>query len=71
MAPYFIPAMGGIVIDGNCTNQIMVVPYDSTRFRLAVTNNASGSGYGFWSSGYYYTAAVSGINLQLQFEIWK
>lgn len=71
MAPYFIPAMGGIVIDGNWSNQIMVVPYDANRFRLAVTNNQNGSGYAFWGSGYYATNAASGFNLQLQFEIWK
>lgn len=71
MAPYFIPAMGGIVVDGNWTNQIMVMPYDSTRFRVAVTNNGAGSGYGFWSSGYYNAASPSGLNVQLQFEIWK
>lgn len=71
LAPYHIAATGGIVIDGNWTNQLMVVPYDSTRFRLMVTNNANQAVYGFWNSGFYSLNAASGINLQLQFEIWK
>lgn len=70
MAQYFIPAYGGIVIDAHWTNQIVVVPYDATRFRLAITNNNSQTTYQFWSSGWYATSAASGINLQLQFEIW-
>jgi hypothetical protein len=70
MAQYFIPAYGGIVIDSHWTNQIMVVPYDATRFRLALTNNNSQTTYGFWSSSWYSTSAASGISLQLQFEIW-
>jgi len=70
MAQYFIPAYGGIVIDAHWTNQIVVVPYDATRFRLAITNNNSQTTYQFWSSGWYATSAASGINLQLHFEIW-
>lgn len=70
MAQYFIPAYGGIVIDSHWTNQIMVVPYDATRFRLVFTNNNSQTTYQFWSSSWYSTSAASGINLQLHFEIW-
>lgn len=70
MAQYFIPVYGGIVIDTHWTNQILVVPYDATRFRLALTNNNSQTAYQFWNSGWYATSAGSGINLQLQFEIW-
>jgi len=70
MAKYFIPAYGGIIIDAHWTNQIMVVPYDATRFRLALTNNNSQTTYSFWNSGWYATSAASGINLQLHFEIW-
>ena len=70
-APYHIPATGGIVIDANWTNQIMVVPYDSTRFRLMITNNNSQQTFMFWNQGWYATSAASGINLQLQFEIWR
>jgi hypothetical protein len=71
LAPYHIPAMGGIVIDGNWSNQVMVVPYDSTRFRVLFSNNNSQTTYGFWHSGWYATSAASGISLNLQFEIWK
>ena len=70
MAQYFIPAYGGIVIDAHWTNQITVVPYDATRFRLAFTNNNSQTTYQFWSNLWYATSAASGINLQLHFEIW-
>ena len=70
MAQYFIPCYGGIVIDSHWTNQMMVVPYDATRFRLALTNNNSQTTYQFWYSGWYATSAASGINLQLHFEIW-
>lgn len=70
MAQYFIPAYGGIVIDTHWTNQIVVVPYDATRFRLAFTNNNSQTTYQFWGSGWYATSAASGISLQLHFEIW-
>lgn len=71
MAPYHIPATGGIVIDSNWTNQIIVVPYDSTRFRLMITNNNSQGTFMFWNQGWYAASAGTGINLQLQFEIWK
>jgi hypothetical protein len=71
MAPYHIPAIGGIVIDGNWTNQTMIVPYDSTRFRILTTNNSNQGVYGFFGNGFYSTAAASGISLNLQFEIWK
>lgn len=71
MAQYFIPATGGMVIDANWTNQIAVVPYDATRFRIAMTNNISQNVYQVWSSAWYAANAASGWNLQLQFEIWK
>jgi len=71
LAPYHIPAVGGIVIDANWNNQVMVVPYDSTRFRVLFSNNNSQGTYGFWNSGWYATSAASGISLNLQFEIWK
>jgi hypothetical protein len=71
LAPYHIPAVGGIVIDGNWNNQVMVVPYDSTRFRVLFSNNNSQGTYAFWHSGWYATSAGSGISLNLQFEIWK
>jgi hypothetical protein len=69
MAPYFIPTMGGLTIPGWWTNMIMIVPYDSTRFRVAITGNGAQDKYAFWSTSWY--AANSDLSLQLQFEIWK
>ena len=69
LAPYHIPCLGGIVCPGNWTNQLMVDPYDSTRFRIVATNNVSGSGYAFWNAGYY--SANTNTSLNIQFEIWK
>jgi len=68
MAIYFIPATGGIVIPGHWTNQIMVVPYDATRFRLAVTNNSNQTTYQFWHSGFYAASASTGLNIT--FDMW-
>ena len=69
MAPYFVPTMGGITIPGWWSNMIMIVPYDATRFRLAITGNGDQSKYLFWSTSFY--ATNSDISLQLQFEIWR
>jgi hypothetical protein len=68
MAKYFIPAVGGIAMPGHWSNQIMVVPYDATRFRLALTNNNSQTTYQVWHNGWY--AASSNTSLNIQFEIW-
>jgi hypothetical protein len=68
MAIYFIPATGGIVIPSHWTNQIMVVPYDATQFRLAFTNNNSQTTYGFWNQGWYAASANTGLNIT--FDIW-
>lgn len=69
VAPYHIVASGGIIIPGHWTNQIMVVPFDTTKFRLLCTNNNSQTTYQFWNSGWY--AVSSPISLNLQFEIWR
>ena len=69
MGKYHIPASGGIVIPANWSNQIMVIPYTATTFRLLVTNNQNGSGYDWWKSSYY--AASANLSLNIQFEIWK
>mgnify|MGYP003335913177 CR=1 FL=1 len=69
MAPYFIPTMGGLTIPGWWTNMIMIVPYDATRFRIALTGNGDQSKYAFWSTSFY--AANADLSLQLQFEIWR
>lgn len=68
MAIYFIPATGGIVMPGHWTNQIMVLPYDATRFRLALTNNNSQTTYQVWHNGWY--AVSSNTALNITFEIW-
>lgn len=69
MSKHHIPATGGIVIPANWTNQIMVIPWNTTMFRLLVTNNQNGSGYDWWKSNYY--AASANLSLNIQFEIWK
>jgi hypothetical protein len=69
MGKYHIPAVGGIVIPANWSNQIMVIPYTATTFRLLVTNNQNGSGYDWWKSNYY--AASANLSLNIQFEIWQ
>jgi len=68
-APNLIVASGGIVIPGGWSNQIAVVPYDSTRFRLLVTYNGNQGQYNYWGSGFYF--AASNTSLNIQFEIWK
>lgn len=69
MAPHAIPAVGGIVIPAWWSNQILVFPYDSTRFRLALTGNQDQGKFWFWSHAFY--AASSPTMLNLRFEIWK
>jgi hypothetical protein len=68
MAIYFIPATGGIVMPTHWSNQIMVVPYDATRFRLALTNNNSQTTYQVWHNGWY--SCSSNTMLNITFEIW-
>jgi hypothetical protein len=69
MAPYSIPAYGGIVIQSWWSNQIFVVPYDSTRFRVAVTGNGDQTAFRYWGYGFYHVASNTMLNLK--FEIWK
>lgn len=69
MAPSMIPAAGGIVISGWWSNQFMVVPYDTTRFRLLITGNGAQDKYAFWSTSWY--AANTDTGLNFQFEIWR
>ena len=68
-AQNLIVAAGGIVIPGGWTNQIMVVPYDSTRFRLLLTYNGNQGQYNCWGPAFY--AATTNTSLNIQFEIWK
>ena len=68
MAIYFIPATGGIAMPTHWSNQIMVLPYDATRFRLALTNNNSQTTYQVWHNGWYACSANTMLNIS--FEIW-
>ncbi len=68
MAPYLIPAMGGIVYSGNWSQDLYVVPYSSNSFRVVSTWNG-GTTYSAWGSGYF--ALTSNMMISLEFEIWK
>lgn len=68
MAIYFIPTTGGIAMPTHWSNQIMVLPYDATRFRLALTNNNSQTTYQVWHNGWYACSANTMLNIS--FEIW-
>ena len=69
MSPFLIPAAGGIVIPGWWTMKVYAVPYDTNRFRLAVTSNGDQAKFAFWSAGYY--ACNADISVNVQFDIWK
>ena len=66
MAPYYIPAVGGIVQSGIWNGLAFVVPYTSSSFRLAID---AGGSFNFWGSGHY--AATVNSLLGIDFEIWK
>lgn len=66
MAPYFIPAAGGLIIGGVWTMQMHIVPYNSTQFRVVLAANTGG--YGFWSNGYF--AIAQDMMWDAEFEIW-
>ncbi len=68
MAPYLIPAVGGVVYSGAWSNDVYIVPYNSNSFRVMSTWNA-GSTYSAWGSGYF--ALVNNMMISLEFEIWK
>ncbi len=67
MAPYFIPISGGIVQSGVWSNQGYLIPYSSTTFRLAFTNNNVNS-FGIHSSTWLNFTA-EGL-LSFEFEIF-
>lgn len=70
MAPYIIPAYGGVVIAANWSSSVFVIPYTSTTYRLLVDNvgNAAGSnGFGFMGSSFY-SMSTNGM-VSLQFDI--
>ena len=67
MAPYLIPAIGGVVQSSNWNGTCYVLPYSSTSFRLVLDNNNTNS-LQLWSSGWYNLGANG--TFQLEFEIW-
>jgi hypothetical protein len=68
MAPYVIPAIGGVVIAANWSSSVFVIPYSSTTYRLLVDNVGGGAGgtnsFGFMASTYYSMAANGMVSLQ-------
>ncbi len=67
MAPYFIPISGGIVQSANWSTHGYVIPYSSTTFRLAFTNNNTNS-FGVHSSSWLPFTSEGQINIE--FDIW-
>jgi hypothetical protein len=70
MALYFIPSAGLIVTDSNWTSSLAIVPYDSTRFRVAIAHAQNSGMFVFWSSSLLAVSAGTGVMAQLSFEIW-
>jgi hypothetical protein len=68
MAPYLIPVKGSFVYAGNWSNEIYIIPYSATTFRVASSHNNS-SPFKTWGSDYFAFIISSMINLE--FEIWK
>jgi collagen type VII alpha len=71
MAPYVIPAIGGVVIAANWSSSVFVIPYTSTTYRLLVDNVGGGAvganSFGFMASTYY-SMSTNGM-VSLQFDI--
>ncbi len=67
MAKYFIPARGGVVQNGSWSNEIFVIPYSSTTYRI-VSNNNNTNSFGTVSSTWYPATASTMFNFS--FEIW-
>lgn len=68
MAPYFIPVKGSVVFGGNWSNEIYIVPYSSSSFRVLSTHNNT-LPFAAWSAAFFATIQSTIINLE--FEIWK
>ena len=67
MAPYLIPATGGIVYTGSWNGLCFIVPYNSTKFRILFDNNNINS-FSVFSSSWY--SANFSMSLIIEFEIW-
>ncbi len=63
MALYLIPVSGGIVQNGNWSTHAYVIPYSSTTFRLAFTNNNTNS-FGVHSSTWLNFTSEGLINIE-------
>ncbi len=63
MALYLIPISGGIVQNGNWSTHGYVIPYSSTTFRLAFTNNNTNS-FGVHSSSWLPFTSEGLINIE-------
>ena len=69
MTNYLIPIAGNYVYASNWSRIGFALPYDSTRFRIAVDNSNTG-GLSLWASTW---AAVSSAPMlfNFEFDIWK
>jgi hypothetical protein len=65
MAPYLIPAEGGVVMSGIWNGLAFVMPYTSSSFRLLIDYG----GFLAWGSSHF-AATTDGL-LGIDFEIWK
>jgi hypothetical protein len=65
MAPYLIPAEGGVVMSGIWNGLAFVMPYTSSSFRLIIDYG----GFLAWGSSHF-AATTDGL-LGIDFEIWK
>jgi len=68
-ARYFIPASGTVVYSGNWSQELFVVPYSATTFRVFSNHNGAG-GFWIWGSDFFATSAYD-IAYTFEFEIWK
>jgi len=66
---YFIPASGAVVFSQNWSQELFVVPYSATTFRVFSTHNGSGF-LSVWGSDFFATSAGD-IAYTFEFEIWK
>ena len=67
MAPYLIPVSGGIVQSTNWSTQCYLIPYSSTTFRLAFTNNNTNSF--IFNGSIWYPFSDEGL-LNIEFEMF-
>ncbi len=66
MAPYLIPFSGGVVQSAIWSTHGYVIPYSSTTFRIASSNNSNAF---FINSSSWYAFSVEG-QINIEFDIW-